>query len=346
MMKIKKWLSIVLALIAGALSFGMVSQVKAADTGADFTIIPQFGAGQVADQVSYYSLKTKPGQQYPLTVTVKNLSSTKKLALTVSLIAATTTDQGVVNYTPTTAVPDKSAPYLLPDLAQDQATVKTITLAPASSQQVTYQLTMPAQPFAGTILGSIYVQRKTGAPATKNQLGIHNQFAMALPVMLVEAGQAGLTPKLSLTGVKPKTSGGVADLVASIHNSMPVLFGQINIKARLYHAGSTNVLFQQDNQNYEMAPNSTLNYQFATGGKSLAPGDYRLKIKLVSGASTFDLQRDFTIARTTAKTTNQQLIQKRLPWWIWVMLALALVAVGALIFIGIRLREIKSHFKH
>ncbi len=343
-----KWYWLILLSCCWFFLGGRTRPVQAADTGSDFTIVPDFGSGQTDDQLAYYSLKTQPGQQYPLTVTVSNLSPTEELAFTVQLVAATTTDQGEINYTPATTAPDKSAAVLLPALADDQATTRTITLAPASKQQVTFDLTMPQAPLKGTVLGSVYVQRKTTSGTSQGQLGIKNQFAMALPVMLVQAGQTGLAPQLALTAIKPKATGGVATLIASIHNSAPVLFGQIALDARVYRAGAKQVLFEQTDHNYKMAPNSTLDYHINTAGKSLAPGHYQLKIKLTSGASVFNLERRFTIKKTTAAATDRQLIQKRThyPWLLWLLIGFGVITLGALVFIWHKMREIKSRLKH
>lgn len=324
----------------------------AADSGgADFTVKSIPGNGQTDPNLDYYALSVEPNQTYPLTATIENLSSTKTLDFEASLITATTSSHGSINYTPAPFKRDKSAAVVLPELSQNKVTKQKISIPPNMQKNITFTLQIPENGIYGTVLGSVYVHRlDDGAKQSKANLGVTNQFSMALPVMITQGTPPKISPKLALTDVIQDTTAGAAHLVANIHNASPVMFGKIHLNAKVYKGSDTNgtpILTQKD-QNFQMAPNSTLQYNLrTTNGKALDPGNYAIKVNLTSGDKSFDLKQNFAINNTAA--VNKRLIKSNknttnslMLWIILGVLALLILILILVILLKLNPRRKKS----
>ncbi|WP_164508115.1 DUF916 and DUF3324 domain-containing protein [Lapidilactobacillus wuchangensis] len=331
-----------LAVFIGGCIATTINQTQAAGSGADFTISPVLPEAQADQSLNYFSLNTEANQVYPLKVVVNNLNSEKAQNFQVQLVTATTTSSGRISYMPTADKRDSSALTTLPELALDQPTTHRITVPAASKQEVTFTVTMPKSNIVGTVLGSIYVRRVDAKSKNDQTIGIQNEFAMTIPVMLQQKNLPKITPALNITSVKQSASGGAAVLKARVHNSKPVMFGKINMKTQVFKKGSKKALITQTDQNFEMAPNSTMPYQVRTGGEALAPGRYVLKMRLTSGEKVFNLEKEFGIKASEHRTTEQQLVKvNRNIWWLWYAIGagLVLIIIGLVILLIYRKRR-------
>lgn len=337
-MKLKKILAgLLLGLVMGATALTKQPTFsQAAGQGAEFSVKPILPPSQKDQQLSHFELTPTPGAEYPLKVVVENLSTTQTRQFQVQLVTATTASSGKIDYTPSTQKRDGSAAVVLPELAKNQATNRVITLAPASQQTVTFDLTAPQPAVPGTILGSIYVKRIDPPATNQQQIGLQNEFAMTIPVLLNTP--TAMQPKLAIDQVKLTTVGGAAELVAAVHNRNPIMFGQIQMAATVHRRGQQQALIHQVDQNYEMAPNSILPYRLETGGKTLAPGKYVLDLKMTSGTKSFDLQKEFVIKNQDQAAAEQHLVEinRQTPThWGIILASLAILAtvIGLIIWL-------------
>lgn len=331
-----------LLIFVGGFMISETSQTQAASSGADFTISPVLPEAQADQKLSYFSLTTEAAQTYPLTVTISNLNQQKAQNFQVELATASTTGSGKISYMPVKAKRDASALTTLPELALDQPTTHKITVPAGGKQEVTFTVTMPKNNIVGTVLGSIYVRRLDNNSKNDQTIGIQNRFAMTIPVMLQQKDAPKILPVLAINSVKQSASGGAAILTAAVHNSKPVMFGQISLKSEVFKKGSSKALITQTDQNLEMAPNSVMPYKIQTGGQALAPGRYVLKMRLTSGKKTYHLEKEFGISIDQRQATEQQLVQvNRKTWWLWWAIGggLLLIIVGLIILLIYRRRQ-------
>lgn len=325
----------ILGLLVGIGSF----MPKVHAEGAEFTITPQFGAGQTDSSVGYFSIKADDDQTYPLTVNVQNLSTKTEHTFTAKLVAASTTNSGSIDYTPNNQLMTKSKAPLLPDLAATKSDRKqTFTLEPGASKDITFNVKVPKKGFKGTILGSVYVKRASSETTQKSGVGINNQFAMTMPVILAQNFDQKVKPKLSLTMAKMKSGTGAPQVVGRIENSAPTMFGQIKMHAWLTKQGQTKKLYQKSATKLAMAPRSTFEYAIDTNNKLLPAGKYTYYVKMKSGEKTFNLKHNFTVDQATRQNVNKSMINpdKSINWWIWGPVAVLIILAIALLayFIG------------
>lgn len=313
-----------LAFILGLLGTPIVAHAQ----GADFTVNPVYSADQTDKSLGYIDLKVNDKKDYPISVNVQNMDKNEAGSYTVSLVNATTNDNGDVNYTPSKQNLVKSSDPLLKDLVPKNMRSQKITLKAGENKTVSFNLKLPAKNFKGQILGSVYVLRNSKNLQEKKQFGINNRFAMTIPVMLTQANAQVKLPKLTMTKAFVTEKSGQPQIAARIQNASPLLFGKIKIAASVSKAGQEKALYTKNVKDYAMAPRSIFNFKIDTGKRALKPGKYVYKVNLKSGKRDFHLKKNFVV-----KKAEQNVINKRIPgnhkaWWL-------LGSVGVIILIVI-----------
>lgn len=329
----KKSLVSLLGLICLLVGIGSFAQEAHAE-GAEFTVTAQYGAGQTDASLGYFSIKAEKGQSYPITVNVQNLNTQEANDFDAKLVAASTSNNGTIDYTPSHQKMVKTKAPLLPDLAPKVERKQSFTLAPGASKEITFNLKVPDKGFKGTLLGSVYVKRTSNHEAQKKGFGINNSFAMTVPALLSQNFDKKITPKLSVTMAKLEANGGVPQVVGQIANSEPTMFGKIKLNAWVTKKNQTKKLYQKSANKLSMAPRSTFEYAIDTNNQILPKGQYTYHVKMVSGKKTFNLKRNFTVDGAAREQVNKTLINPEKPginWWLWGSLGILLLLVIALI---------------
>lgn len=323
----KKGLIVLLGLMCLLVGIGSFAQAVQAE-GAEFTVTPEYGLGQTDASLGYFAIKAEKGQTYPITVNVQNLNMKKTNDFNAQLVAASTSNSGSIDYTPTHQKMVKTKAPLLPDLVSKEARKQSLTLAPGASKKVTFKVKVPRAGFRGTILGSVYVKRMSNNEPQKQGFGIKNSFAMTIPIVMTQDFNRKITPKLTLTKTKLISNGGVPQVVGQIANHEPTMFGQIKMYAWITQKNDTKKLYQKNAEKLAMAPRSTFNYAIETNNKILPKGQYTYHVKMVSGKKTFNLKQRFTVDGANREQVNKTLIDPEKPginWWLWGSLGILLL---------------------
>ncbi|MFD1671395.1 WxL protein host-binding domain-containing protein [Agrilactobacillus yilanensis] len=339
-MSLKKW---IVAFALGFVAFLVLPQQASAASGAEFTIRNVYSEEQTDPEAGFFAYQPIPDHDYTINTMVENLNRNETLDFEARLLTATTQDQGGISYLPAKTPRDKSLKLALPDMLKDQAVIQKFSIAPGQKQVLTYHVHTPKEPIKGTILGSVHVKRLNKSDTSKQMMALNNKFSMTIPVIFKGEMADTLLPELHLTKVQLQAVGGLPQLTATVHNSQPVMFGEIYLTTKLFKKGQDTPILTQRDKNLKMAPNSTMNYIMTTNNKTLAPGRYTLKMTVVSGAETFHLQKSFTIKATDEKEITKQLVKdNRHSGLFWLLLGVGLtLGIGLLIFL-IRRRKNKA----
>ncbi|KRN23030.1 DUF916 and DUF3324 domain-containing protein [Lacticaseibacillus camelliae] len=289
--------------------------------GAGFTVTPELPANQLGGNTGWFNLLVKPGQKQDLTVAVGNQANqAKKLEL--SLTNAFTQDNGQVGYEPNQDK-DESAEVQLTAIGSKPI---RIDLAAHQGRKVTFQVTPPANGFAGQVLGAIYVRELTESDAASaSGFAVTNRFSMVVAVQL-QTSEKLAPPVLHLVSVKAKPE----SVQATIQNAAPRLFGQLKLQTEVIPAGKTKPVLQQLTTNYAMAPNSAFHYQIAPP-KGLEPGEYQLVIAATAGAYKWRFTRAFSLKKPMSAKPGTLSAQKSTDLWPWLWVLAFGVVVGGLI---------------
>ncbi|GAB6093333.1 DUF916 and DUF3324 domain-containing protein [Furfurilactobacillus curtus] len=317
-----------LLLTLSFLLFGYVSMAPAVaatpDSGAGFTISPQFPANQNSQTTGYFDLTVAPKDTQEITVNVINTTDHAR-KLRVQPTDAWTGDNGLVNYTPN----PKKRPETKTSFTKLTSRGVTVDLNAHEGKPVTFTTKVPAQGFSGQILGGIFVTDPAVTKTTgKQNFKINNRYAMIIGVLLHQANRAKVTPDLKLASVTGSQKNQRATILATLKNPRPVLFGKMTIHAKVTGQMRTTTTLK----NYEVAPNSRFNAAIDLGERKLQPGRYHLDLTAKSGRHTWHFKRNFTVTKKAANQANEHIKVKQN--WLWLWITLGVLAAGLLLFGG------------
>lgn len=301
--------------------------------GAEFTISPVYNQGQTDKSLGYFSVEARNGKTYPLTVNVQNLSNRQISKFEASVIHASTSNGGNIDYTPSKSkMVNKQAP-LLPDLVNKKQNKQEFLLMPNESKNITFKVKIPSDGFKGTILGSVYVKKVSSIEKQNKNFGIKNSFAMTVPAIFSKDFSKKITPKLSLSVAKMESYSGVPYVFGRIDNNEPTMFGKIKLNAWVTKKGHADKLYENTSKNLSMAPYSTFKHAIYTSNNILPKGKYTYYAEIASGDKYFHLKKDFTVDSKNRNKVNSTLInaEKGFNWWLWGSLTVFILAIITLI---------------
>lgn len=328
-------------LLFALFGFTRLTPVAAADNGANFTIAPVYPSNQTDKALGYFRLETPADYKGQLQVTVANLDEQKTRTFRVSPVAATTSDEGQINYTPSSAKPDPSAQYVLTQFLSKPVTV---TLEPRTQKTVTFEYQIPKKGFKGTLLGSIYVLDTTASDQKTKGFALKNRFAMALGVSMSMDIKHMMAPDLKLGAIKASTRQNKPIVAARLRNVKPSYFRKMSVTTKITKAGQTRRLYQGKLTGGSMAPNSNFEFATPTKGKVIPAGRYRYDMTVKATGRTWHFTKYFTISRAQHnKLANKNGEKPTSNWWYWLialLLLLLLILVAWLFYLlGKRRRE-------
>lgn len=320
--------------------FGILPIRTVADDGADFTIIPIFNENQTDDSLGYFSIKYE--KDYPIKIKIKNLNTKESSKFEVMLINATTTNTGQIDYTPSNQkVANKDALSITDFIPKDKEK-QIIEVEANSEKEISIDLKKPVEQFEGVVLGSVYVKKIDTKDSNKS--GITNTFAMSIPIIISQNFDKKIMPELSLSNIKMLLDMGKPIVSGEIYNTSPVMFGEINIDSWITKKNEDKKLYERKETNYEMAPNSIMNYSISLNNDMLSPGIYTYHILLKSGDKKFDLSKDFNISSQEVKKNSSSLSKledkKVSIWWVIIIIVGGIILGVAIVYYILRLNNV------
>lgn len=332
----QRGLKILFAMFVALLVWG-THLTNAAASSVGYTVKAELPADQLSKQVSYFDLRTQPGQEQQLKVVISNTSNTTQ-RFAVSVNQAVTNDNGVIDYSQSDPKLDPSLTVGMKDIFT-RAADQHVTVPANAQKTVVLTLKMPATKLRGTLLGGVYVaqlQGKTAKPTAP--ISIKNAFAYAIGVELREG--ALVQPNLVLHQVKATQINRRNFITANLQNPEPGLMSGLKVNAQVMKAGQSQLkpLIQQQQSKMGMAPNSNFNFAIPWGNKTLPAGQYVLHLTAQAGKQNWQFTRNFTIAHKTVKRLNKTVVTptKQPNHWLYLVLgliiALLLAIIGYLIY--------------
>jgi hypothetical protein len=318
-----------LVLVCAFLGIAGAHTVHAADTGAKFTVSPVYPANQADKTLGYFQLETPADSKGSLQVNVANLDPDKTRVFKVTPVAATTSDAGQINYTPSSAKPDASAQYVVTQFLTRSV---TITLAPKTQKTVTFAYQIPKDGFKGTLLGSIYVLDTSSGEQKSKGFALNNRFAMALGLSMTMNRDQVVAPDLRLGTVKAQTHQNKPVVAARLRNVKPSYFRNMTVDAKITKNGQNDSLYTAKLADGSMAPNSNFNFLIGTNGKAIPAGNYVYHMTVKATGRTWRFTRAFTVSpEQHAKIAGEIGEKPSSHLWYWligiaILLLLALVA--------------------
>lgn len=305
---------------AGVFSFDNITAKAAVNDFQVKAILPSNNN----PQSSYFDLKVKPNAEQNLRIRITNNSS-KRQSFNVKPNNATTNSNGVIDYS-LPAKKDVSATTSFSDMLGDQ-TGKRVSVAGKSSATVSFKLTIPRQPFDGTVLGGFIIYSASAAEQAQKSKQSSNLAHYVIAVRLVESTKQ-VTPDLVYHGTKYVGANGLPRIQVNLQNTQPTIIGDVHLKATVTGEGNKKVA-KVDQKMLNFAPNSSFGYQIQTlNNKALKPGQYHLNMTVKGDNGSWKFDKLFTVSAKDGKAAK--IAKPGIDWKqmiMWVIEGLAVLIV-------------------
>ncbi|MDM5246179.1 DUF916 and DUF3324 domain-containing protein [Lysinibacillus sp. G4S2] len=294
-----------------------------------YTVIPD---NQIDKQQSYFNLKMVPNQKQTLTIQLKN-DTEDDVVIEPKIHSATTNLNGVVEYGPTNAERDSTLPYELGDLI---TTEKEIKVPAKGSKDLYLNVTMPEEEFDGILAGGITLEEKKTSATTEETnkgLSIENKYAYVVGITLQETDEE-VQQDLQLHDVKAGQVNARNVINATLQNPTATYLNRFEVEAEVTKKGKTEVLYESNKQDMQVAPNSNFDYPIELNGEKFKTGEYTLHLKAKSSKESWEFEKDFAIKGEEAQKFNATDVSIEGPNYLAYMVGLlSLLVVGLLSFI-------------
>lgn len=332
-MKIKK-LGLALLLVIGIVFFKQ-SWVEAGEL--NFSVAPVFPENQINKSKPYFDLRVTPGQKQTIEVTLENKAE-KDITVNIYPTSAKTNRNGIIDNKDMKSPNDQSLKYPFNEIAHvDEA----VTLGPKEKKNVPITIDVPAEPFDGMIMGALYLKEEeykdeNQAEEDKGGMQIRNVFSYLISVILTESDTSGLKPDLKILEAKASTANAHNVFDVILQNPEPINMSKLHIIGKIYKKGSATPLYQQENDDFKMAPNSNFPYGISLNGDAFKPGDYTAEIIANTDKQEWKLKKDFKVTDEQASKLNADSIEKLdygPNYWLWGGIAAAVLLVLVIVFV-------------
>ena len=212
-----------------------------------------------------------------------------------------------------------------------------MTIPALSQQTVPLQLKLPAQAFAGTVLGGLQFMAKPDEKATTSG-AVANRYVYALGVVLTESDQV-VPPNLRVREVKAVSDHGHNAIQANIQNFEPAMLKDLTVAGKIFEGYGSKALYQTHKQQLKMAPNSNFNFKVDLNDEPLKPGKYRFEGIAKAAGRTWHFNKTFMVAQKEADDLNTAAVKKTpaqanaIDWRLMILVGLAvLLIVNVIVF--------------
>ena len=274
----RKKLSGILALVFMLLAF-CHGTLAAESTDFPFLATAHIPANQVTAEHSFFNLLMEPSQHQILEVSLRNYTL-EDLVLIPQITAATTTDEGVVEYNPARR-PD---PTLRHDIASIVSALDEEVVVPALGYgRMMLEVQMPDENFEGVVAGGLILNTKDETPYT---------FILGI---ILRTNVVEVEPELLLTSVYMDI---VEDdfnvLRARISNVKPMFMNQVTVHIEITRRGD--IVYEETISGLHMAPYTSMDYGIVTDDV-LGTGNYVLNLTVESEHKSWSWTRGISLNR-------------------------------------------------
>lgn len=322
----------------------------------NFAVTPITPKNQIDQDNTYFDLLLSPNQTSEANVNLRN-DTDKEVKVGISLNTATTNSNVVVEYGHNDLPRDKSLEYDLKDYVQYP---ESITLKPKSEQTVPFKIKMPDKAFNGVIAGGITFKeegRNETKSSDKQGLSIENEYSYVV-ALLMRQNEKEVQPNLLLHDVKPGQINARNTILASLQNDQKTYINQVAVNAQITKKGSDKVLYKEEKDDLQIAPNSSFSFPISLKEQALEPGDYQLAMTVSGnenpkGAFTqkngdktnhfehqWTFKKAFRIDGKTAKELNEKDVTlKQDNTWLYILIGILILLVVNGLIIGLIWRK-------
>lgn len=259
--------------------FMMHHQIIYAD---EFKMIatPILPKSQIDNKKDYFDIQLLPNQSETLEVELRNITD-EELEIDISFNVATTNSNVIVEYGNSSVGKDKSLIY---DLEKYVEYPKSIELKAKSVKNIKFIVKMPDKKFDGVLAGGITFkevsQRSHDVPRSSG-LSIKNEYSYVIG-LLARQNMKKVEPNLELKEVEENYINSKNMVVSKLKNDRRTYINQVSIESIITKKDSNQVLYRNEKNNLQIAPNTTFLFPTYLEGVELKSGDYKIELIIYS----------------------------------------------------------------
>lgn len=339
-MKTINWITLGLVLFLGVFLSPPVSHAEDGQGGAGFTVESIIPDNQVDNNFTFFYLKTVPEQPQTIEVKVKSLQK-EPVTLKVAVHNAISSSVGDINYSKTNPKLDESLTNPITSFVKVKDDLKEITVANFEERIVAFEITPPKDSYSGVKLGSLRFLREA-EESTSEQTGVVPEFARVIALMLTEdEATFNQGAELHLKKVDLTLFNGRKIVAATIQNDQPKVLQEMTIKGKVTRKGEKEVLAEQEQVDFSVAPNSNFDFQLPLGIERFAPGTYVFTGEAKGDNRTWKWEEEFIVGREKAEKINEETVFKLVvpPWVPGVAAGIVVGLIGLIAYLMRRQRQ-------
>lgn len=299
----------------------------------DYSVRPLMPENQRDETKAYFDLLMEPGEEQTIQLEVTNHAEEDK-TINVSVATATTDGGGVAVYDTRTGIAaDDTLLYKMEDLVSTEGRI----IVPAGeTYTVTLKVLVPSVSFDGILAGGINFQEiideKDAESTTESGVTIINEYAYVV-ALLLRVNETEVLPDIQLNKVQAAQSNWKNVISANLQNFKPAYVTKMNITAQVTKKESTEVLYESNQEQLGMAPNSNFNYAIPLNGKAFEAGTYVLSLEVNSAEGSWTFEEEFDITAEEARALNETDVTiERSNLWLYVLIGAGILFVVFVIF--------------
>ncbi|MGG5359181.1 hypothetical protein IGI57_000124 [Enterococcus sp. DIV0213j] len=350
----------IVGLVVLVLGMCMINVPFAQASEFNFAVTPIIPSTQLDLEKTYFDLKLDPGQEEKLEVLLRN-DTDKKVEIDVSVNSATTNSNVIVEYGENEIEKDESLEFDLKDYVEYP---EALTLQPNSERIIEFKAKMPKEKFDGVLAGGITfkeIKKEQEKNDEKEQgLSIKNEYSYVV-ALLMRQNENEVAPDLKLKKVEPGQINARNVILSTIQNDKKTYINQVAVQAKITKKGDSEVLYKEDKEGLQIAPNSNFSFPISLKGAALEPGDYHLSMTVYGNKedegefvkekgtealrfkNQWKFEQDFTIDGETAKELNEKDVSlKKDNTWLYILAGSLLLLLVVLLIIWLVWRKKKN----
>lgn len=308
----------------------------------NFHVTPELPQSQIEGAASYYNVNLNPGETETLVLMMKN-DKEEPIEVKVTAHTAFTNVNGVVEYGKTAEQADPTLPYSLDELIEP---IDTIKLEAKESKRVELTLNMPADSFEGVLAGGLRIEEvrpEEDDEDSGESIAIKNEFSYVVGV-LASNSRSSVQPDLELLDVFADQVNYRNVISATLQNFTPTFVNRLEVEATVHREGEDEVLYEANQSQMQMAPNSNFNFPISLEGDRFQSGEYVLNMTTRSGEEEWKWTKKFTIEADEARKLNRAdvTIDTSTNWWMIGAIGLFLMILAIAIYVLLQKRKQKK----
>lgn len=320
----------------------LLSNISITDAAElNFSVEAEIPENQLDKDKTYFDLLMKPDSRQEIVIKLGN-STNKNVTVIPQISNATTNSNGVVEYSPSKNKLDRSAPTSIKETVTIDAKQKEIDIPAYGETKLKLSVKMPKQSFSGVVAGGITLKEKPKEASKMKEdqgMALDNEYAYSIAVLLREDEEVA-KPSLILKSVTPGQLNYRNTIFTALTNPEARYINAVSVEAVITKKGTKEVIYKSNQEDMQIAPNTTFNYPIKLNGKKLVAGKYTVTMDVKGSNQSWKFLKDFDITQDKAKEFNEAdvSIEKDESYLIKILIVaiciLIIIVIAALIIVS------------